>query len=511
MIPAAFLHFSLKKRLGVALACGALLSLAMPPAGIWPLIFLCLPLFAHLCQTAPRQRDALLCGLSFAIGFFTIGLYWISFALLTDALRWGWLIPFSALGLPLILAPFTLPVAWAAWRSRSSSPVFHVPLLATLWALGEWARGHWFSGFPWHLLAHSTLENPALSQGFAWFGSYSYSLLLAMLGFSPLFWLTQHRHRKTVLVLCIASLTLLYGAGSLRLALNPIKLRADIPVRLLQPSIPQDEKHRDDNALKNFESHLRLAASPSQSGSEPPRIIIWPEAAILDLLAERPLLRLAIAGSTPPDAVSIVGTLRRDSLDNFYNAILVIDHNGKVTASYDKAHLVPFGEYMPFRRWIPLRAIAASDTDFSAGEGAQTLPLPGGLPGFGGLVCYEAIFPHRVTDTRNRPEFLVNVTNDAWYGKTAGPWQHLAIARARSLEEGLPMLRAANSGITAVIDSLGRIVAHTESWNVTALDSFLPAPLPSTSLGCKFPGITFLLAVFFNLGIMISSRFRFFL
>jgi apolipoprotein N-acyltransferase len=251
-------------------------------------------------------------------------------------------------------------------------------------------------------------------------------------------------------------------------------------LRLVQPSIPQTLKNDSTAELQNFRRLLALSAS---AGADKVTDIIWPEAAAPPLLERFADKWLAMAAVVPQGGLLITGTERVEPLSgrvqDVWNSLVALDDSGTIVATYDKAHLVPFGEYVPLRGVLPMDKITPGTLDFSSGRGPQTLTLPG-LPPVSPLICYEAIFPSAVIDPTQRPAWLVNVTNDAWYGVTSGPFQHLAIARVRAVEEGLPLVRAANNGVSAVIDPYGRVLARLDLDTVGISDAPLPQALPPT-------------------------------
>jgi apolipoprotein N-acyltransferase len=257
---------------------------------------------------------------------------------------------------------------------------------------------------------------------------------------------------------------------------------AGVRLRLVQPNIAQTLKWQPEQLRANFQRHLELAREPS---AQTPTVVIWPETAVPFVLEEEPEVRQVMAWATPPGGLTISGALARDEQKRIYNSLLALDAKGQVVARFDKFHLVPFGEYVPLRRFIPFKGLAqVGGAGFGSGPGPRTVAFPGaapGLPAASPLICYEVIFPDEVVDPAGpRPGWLLNVTNDGWFGHTAGPHQHLAIARVRSVEQGLPLARAANTGISAVVDPYGRVVASLPLGEMGVVDANLPAPLAPT-------------------------------
>jgi apolipoprotein N-acyltransferase len=271
------------------------------------------------------------------------------------------------------------------------------------------------------------------------------------------------------------------AGGAWRLAHAPHDVVPNVTLRLVQPSIPETLKNDPQALAQNFQRLLTLSASP---GADKITDIIWPEAAAPPLLERFADERQAIAAVIPKGGLLLTGAERAEPLQGWpplhvWNSLVVLNDAGDIIATYDKAHLVPFGEYMPLRSILPIDKIVPSIGDFSTGPGPRTLDLRG-VPPVSPLICYEAIFPGAVIDAAARPQWLLNVTNDAWYGFTSGPFQHLAIARVRAVEEGLPLIRAANNGISAVVDPYGRLVKRLALDSVGVLDSTLPRALSPT-------------------------------
>jgi len=269
------------------------------------------------------------------------------------------------------------------------------------------------------------------------------------------------------------------AAGAIRLHLLPGET-TDTWLRLVQPSIPESLKWDPAAADANFHRLAELSSGPAEHKLA---AVLWPEAAATFLLDRDAAHRDAIAAIAPRQGYVITGALRANpppgGVSQIWNSIEAIDGGGAIRAHYDKAHLVPFGEYVPLREWLPIKKITPGTIDLSAGPGPQTIALTGLAP-FSPIVCYEAIFPGAVVDRHLRPAWILNLTNDAWYGRSSGPYQHFAIARTRAVEEGLPLVRVANNGISGVIDAAGRVVARTSLDSVGFADVALPAPLPPT-------------------------------
>jgi apolipoprotein N-acyltransferase len=476
---------------------GALAVLALPPVHLWPVLVPSFSVLVWLLAGSERRRTAFADGWWFGFGYFAAGLYWVANALLTKPEQFGWLAPFAVLGLGALLAFFpavaTLAARWLRLRG-----VGLVVLLAAMWSVQEWLRSWVLTGFPWNLTASVWAFSDEMLQVTALTGSYGLGLATVAAAAMPAA-LVRHgpagRRAWGSVGVAFSILACIWVGGVIRLALSgPSGTVEGVQLRLVQPNIAQNLKWRPE--LVN--SHVRLQAEMGAlPGDPPPTHIIWAEAAAPLFIAEDAGRMAFLGHMTPPGGLTILGTLRRTPQDQpfqVWNSLLVIDPTGAVVASYDKFHLVPFGEYIPFRSVFKLPSIAAGFTDFSRGPGLVTLRLPG-LPPVGPLICYEVIFPAAVVNRNDRPGWLLNLTNDGWYGVSAGPYQHLVAARLRAVEEGLPLVRVANTGISAIVDGFGRTTASLALGVGGVVDGPLPEALPITPYGRYGNGIPLLLVV----------------
>lgn len=480
------------RRYGLAFLLGLAAAATMPPLDLAPLLAVAFPGLLWLDDGSAGPGASFRLGWVFGFGFFLAGLYWIAAALFVDIDRFWWLVPFAAAGLP---AGFAIYVGLALFatnllaRRPRLRPIARIFAFAVAWTAIEWVRGHAFTGLPWNLIGYAWSGGfpgaVAMLQSVAVVGIYGLSFatvlaasLLALLGSLRPDPMSVVRRWLPAIA---AGLLILVPAsgGAIRLAATPTVLTGT-RLRLVQPSIPQSLKWDPSAARENFRRLLDLSAAPAR---DPLAAILWPEAAIPFLLGRDEAARHAIAAVVPRGGYLITGTLRANPppapVEKLWNSIEALDHRGDVVASYDKTHLVPFGEYVPFRSLLPITKITAGTMDFSAGSGPKTIDLPG-LPAFAPLVCYEAIFPSAIVDESDRPAWMLNVTNDAWYGRSSGPYQHFAIARTRAVEEGLPLVRVANNGISAVVDPLGRVLARTDLDAIGYVDTVLPSPVTRT-------------------------------
>ena len=473
-----------RRRLAVAAALGALGALAFEPFRIFPLLLLSYAAFVLLLDAATasrrRLRLAFAIGWAYGFGFFFVGLHWIGYAFLVDSEAHGWELPFAAVLLPSGLGLFFgagALICMSLWRPG----IRRIFLFAVVFAAIEWLRGHILTGFPWNLPAYGWGASLGVLESASVFGAYGLSLLTLLLGAS---FAVLARGEEARARLLPAAMTLFFVAlwvnGEVRLFSASAATVQGVHLRIVQPSTPQSEKYVQQYLVRNWRRLMDLSAAPA---TVKPTHIIWPEAAPPFVLARNPEALNEIAALTGDASVLFTGEVRIDEggpRTRFYNAFAMFGYHGKLLATADKFHLVPFGEYLPFEnvlRSIGLTEIAA-DTGFSSGEGPETFSVPGAPP-VGPLICYEVIFPQAVTGLP-RPAWLVNMTDDSWFGPNAGPMQHLLIARVRAIEEGLPIIRAANSGISAIIDPYGRERARLDLGLRGVLDGDLPVALPAT-------------------------------
>lgn len=495
-----------------AAVCGALTSLALPPIYVVPALIPAFCGFYWLCLGARNKKQAFATGWCFGFLHFTSGLYWITNALLVDAEKFGWLAPFAVSGLSVGFAIFTGLVAlgFHLGQRRGFATGLAGPLLfALVWTAGEWLRGHVLTGFPWNLMATVWLFAPAMSQAAALFGAYGLSFVTVLAAVAPaaLFAHGAPSARRPVLgvALLIGVLVLCGIGGAVRLALAPATAdQATVPgvrLRLVQANIDQRMKWSEAERANILRKYLTLSRQP---GAAPVTHLVWPETALPYLLSNDPELLHVLGQIVPRGGLLLTGAVRAEiangRMTEVWNSVQAVDDGGRITATYDKVHLVPFGEYVPLRRILPLDKITPGGMDFTAGNGPQTLTLPG-LPPVSPFICYEAIFPGvLVSGGAPRPQWLLNVTNDAWFGDSTGPRQHFASARLRAIEEGLPLVRAANTGISAVVDPYGRILAQLNLGREGVLDSPLPTAVPATLYARLGDGmLAGLLAVAFGL------------
>ncbi len=462
-------------RFGIAFAAGVAASLGFAPWNLWPLTLAGIALLLRLAEASPTHHARLAIGWWFGLGHFVVGTHWIAeaFRYQSNLPAWtGWL---GVLLLSLYLAVYPAIATVAARLVARRGPAL-VLALAGAWVVAEWLRGWVFSGFPWNPLGAAALAVGGLAQAAALIGASGLSALVVIAA-GGVHLLAVRRWRAGAALVAAAAAAAGAGLVPLRAPVAPTTTRLDI----VQANIGQDEKWSEDGVERSIARYLAL--SPRASAA--PRLLIWPEAAIPDLLDELPEVRARLGRALGPNDIMLLGALKaiRDADGRAIaarNSLFVLDTDGAILARYDKKRLVPFGEFLPARSLLEafgLARLAPGALDFWPGPGPRTLGLDG-HPAVGPLICYEVIFGGHVVEPGHRPRWLLNVSNDAWFAG-AGAAMHLAQARLRSIEEGLPMARATPTGISAVIDARGRVLASIPRGRAAALTTPLPAALPA--------------------------------
>lgn len=447
-----------KWQLLLALCAGILLAMVQAPWSFPPAFFVSLPILFMLFEGAHSYCRAGLIGWFAGLGYFAMTLSWIVEPFLVDVAKHGWMAPFALFFMGAGLALFWALAFRVAWGKGMVAFV-------VFWTMAELARAYIFTGFPWGLIAYGWVDTPLIqiTSLIGVHGLGAVTLLASVL---------LVRGKGLIGVLIFATL---WGAGSYRLS-TPTPIRTEpFTVRILQPNVAQEQKWLPEFAEVFYQRQLDLSAKLAQS---PPDMVIWPEAAVPFIPDRRADLTQQIA-NTVDGAVTLLGARRIDEDGNWFNSIALIDQLGNISARYDKHHLVPFGEYIPFSRHLTWTGIdALTGLGFSAGDGPQVID-DGKTPPFLPLICYEAIFPQHAR-TAIRPDWIIQITNDAWFGHFSGPYQHFAQAQVRAIEQGLPLARSANTGISGMIDPFGRIVASLPLGEMGVVDAVLPGALPKT-------------------------------
>lgn len=462
------------RRIALAVAAGALGALALPPFGVFGTLFISFTLLVWLMDGLAshpesgwlaRLRSAFFLGWLFGFGYFVAGLWWLGNALLVEADQFAWALPLAVFGLPAFLALFyglATSLASLLW----SDGFGRLAALALGFGLTEWLRSFLMTGFPWNAIGYGAMPFPLMMQSAAVIGLFGVTTL-SILVFSTPALLGTRRGLPAGLVVASTLLVAHLGYGAYRLStIDTAPDGTGTVVRLVQPVVDQSRKLENTDRVEIFEEHLSLSALPPQPGARRPDIIVWPETSVPFILTENQDALARIAEVLQDGQILIAGAVRVEyaaagTPPRFYNSVYMVDSNGQILGASDKVHLTPFGEYVPFEDWLRdwgIESLVALPGGFTAGAVPALLTLPGGTA-FYPLICYEAIFPGEIGADVSRATAILNVTNDAWFGNTPGPYQHFQQARLRAVETGLPLVRDANSGISAVVDPLGRIVA----------------------------------------------------
>jgi apolipoprotein N-acyltransferase len=483
----------------IAFAAGAVTALALPPLSVWPMPFLTFPVLVWLLDGAAGVahsgvRSAAVIGWWFGFGYFLAGLYWIGHAFLVDAHTFGWLLPVAVTLLPAGLALFTafgLALARLLWSKGPS----RVLALAVGLTVAEWLRGHVLTGFPWNAYGYALVTPLALAQTSALIGLWGLTAIATAVYASPAVLVDNpgdSRHRWLAPALSALVLAAMAAYGTVRLLQAPTAYVDNVRLRIMQPNLQQDDKFRYSQKQAVMNRYIGLsnrASGPQTSGMANVTHLIWPESAFPFFLTREADALAQIADLLPEGTVLITGGIRAPegaapnaAVNRAYNSIYIIDQDGSVLSVYDKVHLVPFGEYLPFQDFMErlgfmqLTKVAGG---FIPGDRRRILTAPR-APSFAPLICYEIIFPGAAVPAGERPGWMLNLTNDGWFGISSGPYQHFQQSRLRAIEEGLPLVRAANTGISAVVDPLGRIVRSLPLGSEGVLDAPLPKPMTVT-------------------------------
>jgi apolipoprotein N-acyltransferase len=503
------------RSLGAALVAGAVLTAAQPPLGLWPALALGWSALLVMLRGASSPRAAAAVGFAAGFGFFLTGLHWVGEAFLVEAGNVWWYAPIMPVAVALLATVCAL--FWAggfalaqAARARAGLPDWADPLILG-WAMAaaEAARGALLTGFPWALQAYAWVDTPVM-QTAALVGSPVLAALTVAAAAAPA---ATTRCAPWPAVLAAAALAAAWGWGAARLDSAP--LGPDGPViRLVQPNVPQGDKWDDGRARRIFDNLLDLTATPVAGAS--PALVVWPEVAVTFLFDRSPDAIAMAARAAPPGAALAVGSVRAEGDPpgwRLFNSLLFHGPDGEALGRYDKIRLTPFGEYVPYA-WVLGRlgvgTLGEGLSGFTPGAARGPVALPG-LPPFAPLICYEIVFPRDVARAARGADWILQVTNDAWFGDSGGPWQHLAQARARAIEQGLPVARAANTGVSAMIDAHGRLRSLLPLGERGVLDSPLPPPIappPFARLGPWLGLAPFAMVALFTVAARVFGRVR---
>ncbi len=515
------------RRRGIAICAGLAGALILAPIDlgfallvpmsitVWLLDGTC----AGAASSSRRARRAFADGWWLGFGYHLAGFWWLGAAFLVDR-DVLFLMPLGVLGVPALLALFTgggLVLAQILWRPGPA----RVLALATGLAAAEWARSHWFSGFPWNTFGMALGGRLVTAQLASLCGQDGLNIVAVALAAAPAT-LADRGHRRWVpTVVAAVVLCGIAGFGLARLRQAPPPDVPGVVIRLVQPGLRPDEAFTYENKNAIVDRYLELSRQVDAGrgiGLPGVTMLVWPESPFPFILTREPALMARMVALLPARTALVTGAARevdvpaedgRTAHSDYFNAILVITHGGGIIGAYDKVHLVPFGEYLPFDsllRRLGLRNFVAIPGGFEAGPTHHPLDVPG-LPPAAPLICYEAIFPAELAGGAARPRYLLNITNDGWFGVTSGPWQHLAQARLRTIEEGLPMVRGAATGISAFIDADGRVRSALPLGGAGILDGPLPGVRPPPPY-TRFPRIAILILTFNMLLLFCLQRRR---
>ncbi len=500
------------RRALLAMGAGAIGVLALPPFGFFAAMFVSFTLLVWLLDGATaapgsgilrRLWPAFVTGWLFGFGYFVAGLWWLGHALMIDAEQFAWALPLAILGLPAFLAIF-YGLAAALARLVWSDGLGRIAALAFAFGLVEWLRSFVFTGFPWNAIGYGMMPTPLMMQSAHVIGMLGVTVLSVFVFAAPALLGTRNGAIPGItLAALLFAAHLGYGYYALNQPEPAFRADAKAPVvRVIQPDIDQEAKQdTDGDRTAIFEKHLALSAAPPQDGGKRPDIIVWPETALPFLLTDNRDALTRIADVLADDQILITGAVRAEDMGpgtppRYYNSIYVIDGRGQIIGAADKVHLVPFGEYVPFESILQnfgIANIVEMPGGFSAAARRSLLTLPSSIRLYP-LLCYEIIFPDEMTPDIAKADAIVNVTNDAWFGNTPGPYQHFQQARVRAVEYGLPLIRSANSGISALVDSHGRLVAGLDLGQQGFVDATLGS-VDQTKIGEKLRVLYFWLAL----------------
>jgi apolipoprotein N-acyltransferase len=487
------------------LLLGALAAAGFAPLELWPLTLLAFAGFLTAAERAKNLRGALWRGWLFGLGHFVVGLNWIATAFYYQDSMPHWLGWFAVVLLALYLAVYPAIAAGLIWRHGRRDPIRLVLIGAIAWMITEYMRASFFTGFAWNPLGVIWADTPVASLA-RWIGTYGLSGITLLIA-GGLLLLGRRRWREGLAILVPIAVAVIAA-----MLLRPAPAVTDKLIRVVQPNIGQGEKYTTTLDAQHFETLARL----SGHAGPVPRLILWPEAAIPDFLEDEPYARAKVAALLGPRDIIMTGgdaiiwgpgDGQTQRAIGARNSLFTLDSHGRILARYDKSHLVPYGEYLPMRPLlsaIGLSRLAPGDLDFWPGPGPQSYAIPG-FGTIGIQICYEIIFSGEVIDEAHRPAFLFNPSNDAWFGPT-GPPQHLAQARLRAIEEGLPVVRATPTGISAVVDADGRLIDSLPLHAAGAIELRLPAAHPPTAFARYGNLLPLLFGLLLGIGAIARAR-----
>lgn len=513
------------KRALASFLAGALTAFALAPFHFFFVGFLTFPVLVWLLDGAvgrieagriARHLPAFWTGWFFGFGYFVAGLWWIANALLVEAPEFAWAIPLAVLGLPALLAVF-YGIATVLARSLWSSSIARIFALAAAFGVAEWLRSFVLTGFPWNSLSNAIQPSPLMMQSSAYLGADAMTILAVICFALPAAFFVQSHQRLIALLCFIVFFGGHLAAGLWRLNFTPEAVAEGSIMRIVQPAIDQSQKLEPGDGKEIFDALLALSTLPvADETLTRPRYIIWPETSVPFILTREPQAVASIADMLKVGQSLIAGVVREEVDDDsdgaarrYYNSMLLINDEGIITSAADKTHLVPFGEYLPFAEQMTewgFEAVAAADRGYVAGAQRRSLPLSSGLTAIP-LICYEVVFGSEIKRFAQTDGLMINVTNDAWYGNSPGPYQHFHQSQLRAVETGMPMVRAANNGISGFVDAKGRVTAKLGYGQMGAIDAEVPGSL-AMPFGKQFGSQIFwlIIVLFATIGLVARAR-----
>ncbi len=469
---------NLKRIYMLAIIAGVISVWAFPPYFVLPIFFASICALFAFNDVIETKKHKFWLGWFFGFGHFAYGFSWVGNALLVDVTNFGWLYPIALIACGSFFGLFfAIPLWLSSYHKNKLLKDFSFVIYFILF---EWIRSFIFTGFPWNMAGTIWAFSDEILQVLSVIGAFGlsfFTMLIAVMIYQLTY---RETYKNKIYLIYISAIVLLIGGsflyGYLKLKDNPIKF-SDFKVRIVQPAIPQVQKWSQDALYNNFKEHIELSA---KDGLDDVDLVIWGETATPYPLDMDKAKLEEITKAIPKNGHLITGLVRyayniETGKFSPYNSMFVIDKKGEIKDFYDKYHLVPFGEYIPLKKYLPfnIKKITKGLADFMKGKGRRTLSIAG-IPSFSPIICYEVIFPNAVVNEKNKPEWILNLTNDGWYGVSAGPYQHLISAKFRSIEESRTLVRVANSGISAIFDKYGREIASIGLNEKNYVDVFLP-------------------------------------
>lgn len=473
----------------LAVLSGIFLAFAQAPTYFWFLLFPCFGLFYLLHSFAVNKKQVFILTFCFAVSYFVTGLNWIGNALLVEGNEYRWVWPIAVIALPTLLASFTALFSTIAFILFRKGNLIHLAGLSLLLTASEFARGYAFTGFPWNLYGYAWGNVLPIMQSLSIIGPYGLTFLTVSAGCSAGYLVMQNSESKKILASTLAAVAVvLLVFGFARLKTSNVQTNQDVLVHIVQPNIAQADKWKPAKLAQNFEKHIELSFMERTAQKN---IIIWPETAIPPSFFHSVAVEQRMETILNKNTILLTGALAvtpEDGTKNltYHNSLALFSGTDAPRRLYSKSHLVPLGEYIPFQKYIPLKPVV-SFIGFERGKGSTSIDIGGGYPLFSPLICYEIIFPHQAVNRQQpRPDYILTVTNDGWYGDSAGPHQHFEQARFRAIEQGIPVVRSANTGISGLIDPYGRVIEKAELLQEASISAFLPVKTDRATFYAKY-------------------------